>query len=45
MRCHGRSTGGYDGVLHAIADDWQVNGVLAAFSGTPFTVTASGTSR
>jgi hypothetical protein len=31
-------------VFRAIVDDWQVNGVLAAFSGTPFTVTASGTS-
>src|SRR5262249_34357361 len=28
----------------AIAQDWQVNGVFAAFSGTPFTITASGTS-
>jgi Carboxypeptidase regulatory-like domain/TonB dependent receptor-like, beta-barrel len=37
-----QSTGGYDGVLHTIANDWQVNGVLAAFSGNPFTVTASG---
>ena len=37
-----QSTGGNNGVLHAIANDWQVNGVLAAFSGAPFTVTASG---
>jgi hypothetical protein len=28
--------------LGAIVNDWQVNGVLAAFSGNPFTVTASG---
>ena len=28
----------------AILGDWQLNGVVAAFSGTPFTVTASGTS-
>jgi hypothetical protein len=27
-----------------LIEDWQVNGLLAAFSGTPFTVTASGTS-
>jgi hypothetical protein len=26
-----------------LLQDWQVNGVLAAFTGTPFTVTASGT--
>ena len=35
---------GYDNVFSAIVNDWQVNGLLAAFSGTPFTVTASGTS-
>lgn len=28
----------------ALIEDWQFNGVVAAFSGTPFTVTASGTS-
>ncbi len=39
-----QTKGSYDGVLNAIVNDWQVNGVLAAFSGTPFTVTASGTS-
>ena len=33
-----------DNVFSAIVNDWQVNGLLAAFSGTPFTVTASGTS-
>ncbi|HET7697162.1 MAG TPA: TonB-dependent receptor [Vicinamibacterales bacterium] len=27
-----------------VINDWQINGVFAAFSGTPFTVTASGTS-
>ncbi len=32
------------GVVKAIVSDWQVNGVVAAFSGTPFTVTADGTS-
>ncbi len=39
-----QSTGGYDSVVKAIVGDWQLNGVFAAFSGTPFTVTASGTS-
>jgi hypothetical protein len=39
-----QTKGGYDGILPAIINDWQVNGLLAAFSGTPFTVTASGTS-
>jgi len=39
-----QSKGGYDNVLSAIVNDWQVNGLLAAFSGTPFTITASGTS-
>ena len=42
MRCRGRAKGGYDNVFSAIVNDWQVNGLLAAFSGTPFTVTASG---
>jgi hypothetical protein len=35
---------GYGGVAKAIFGDWQINGVLGAFSGTPFTVTADGTS-
>ena len=39
-----QSSDGYGNVLKAIAADWQINGVLAAFTGTPFTVTASGTS-
>ncbi|MGH9309563.1 MAG: hypothetical protein ACRD1U_09325, partial [Vicinamibacterales bacterium] len=38
-----QSTTGYDNVAKAILGDWQVNGVLGAFSGTPFTVTADGT--
>lgn len=38
------ANGGYGNVLKAIASDWQVNGVLAAFTGSPFSVTASGTS-
>jgi len=39
-----KSDNGYSNVFKAIAADWQVNGVLAVFSGTPFSVTASGTS-
>jgi hypothetical protein len=39
-----QSTNGQGNVLKAVANDWQVNGVFAAFTGTPFTVTASGTS-
>ena len=39
-----QSNGHHDNVVKAVVNDWQVNGVLAAFSGTPFTVTASGTS-
>jgi Carboxypeptidase regulatory-like domain/TonB dependent receptor-like, beta-barrel len=38
-----QGTNGYDNILHAIAADWQVNGVLAVFSGTPFTVTGTNT--
>ncbi len=39
-----QTQGGYDNVLKMIFNDWQLNGVFAAFSGTPFHVTASGTS-
>jgi hypothetical protein len=39
-----QSNGGYDNPVKAVVQDWQINGVFAAFSGTPFTVTASGTS-
>jgi hypothetical protein len=35
--------GSYGNVLKAIVSDWQINGVFGAFSGIPFTVTASGT--
>ncbi len=31
-------------LVREVISDWQVNGVFAAFSGTPFTVNASGTS-
>jgi hypothetical protein len=39
-----RSDSGTGNVFKAIVMDWQLNGVFAAFTGTPFTVTASGTS-
>jgi hypothetical protein len=32
------------GLLDAIVRDWAVNGIVGAFTGTPFTVTASGAS-
>jgi hypothetical protein len=35
---------GYGNVAKAILGDWQLNGVFGAFSGSPFSVTASGTS-
>ena len=39
-----QSNGGSHGnVARAIINDWQINGTFAAFSGTPFTVTANGT--
>jgi Carboxypeptidase regulatory-like domain/TonB dependent receptor len=37
-----RGSGSYDGIVKAIAADWQLSGVFAAFSGRPFTVTANG---
>ncbi len=39
-----QSTGSYDNIFKAIVQDWQINGMFAAFSGTPFHVTAAGTS-
>jgi hypothetical protein len=39
-----QSNGHHDNVVKAVINDWQINGLFAAFSGTPFTVTASGTS-
>jgi hypothetical protein len=36
-------TKGHQSVLGTLVNDWQVNGILAAFSGSPFTVTADGT--
>ncbi len=38
-----QSSGSYDGLLKAIVQDWQFNGMFGAFSGTPFTVTGDGT--
>ena len=38
-----QSNGGSHGnVARALINDWQLNGTFAAFSGTPFTVTANG---
>jgi outer membrane receptor protein involved in Fe transport len=37
-----RSEGSHS-VARALINDWQVNGIVAAFSGAPFTVTADGT--
>jgi hypothetical protein len=39
-----QSRNGYHGIAGALGDDWQINGVFAAFSGTPINITASGTS-
>ncbi len=39
-----QSTNGYGNLAQALAKDWQLNGVFAAFSGNPFTMTAAGTS-
>jgi hypothetical protein len=33
-----------DGIGRLILGGWQINGIASAYSGTPFTVTASGTS-
>lgn len=38
-----QNTSGYHELTRTVLGDWQINGVLAIFSGTPFTVTASGT--
>lgn len=37
-----RADGSHRGIARAIIDDWQVNGIFGAFSGSPFTVTADG---
>jgi hypothetical protein len=38
------NNGGYGSIGGALAKDWQVNGVFAAFSGTPLDIQASATS-
>ena len=38
-----RGDGGYTNIAQAVVADWQLAGTFAAFSGTPFTVTASNT--
>jgi len=38
-----QSTNGYGSIVKALGEDWQINGTYAAFTGTPFTVTGSGT--
>jgi hypothetical protein len=32
------------GIARTLINDWQINGIVAMFSGTPFTVTADGNS-
>jgi hypothetical protein len=39
-----QSDGSYDSVAKAILGDWQLNGTVAAFTGNPYRVSASGTS-
>jgi hypothetical protein len=39
----GQTTNGYTNAVQAVVRDWQLNGVLGAFTGTPFTMTGSGT--
>jgi hypothetical protein len=39
----GQTTNGYTNAVQAIVRDWQLNGVLGAFSGNPFTVTGNST--
>ena len=36
-----RSSNGYGSIAKAVASDWQFNGMFAAFSGEPFTITAN----
>jgi hypothetical protein len=35
---------GYGGIGRALANDWQINGTFAAFSGNPYTMIAAGNS-
>lgn len=38
-----RSDRGGRSIVGTLINDWQINGIVAAFSGSPFTVTADGT--
>jgi hypothetical protein len=38
-----RSESSRDSIARTLINDWQINGILGAFSGSPFTVTADGT--
>src|SRR5207247_8348269 len=38
-----RTVTGHGNIARALINDWQINGILGAFSGAPFTVTADGT--
>jgi carboxypeptidase family protein/TonB-dependent receptor-like protein len=38
-----QSNGSYGNPVKLVLQDWQLNGMFSAFSGTPFTVTANGT--
>ncbi len=38
-----RSEGSNGSIARTIINDWQINGIVAVFSGAPFTVTADGT--
>ena len=38
-----RSETSSGGIARALINDWQINGIFGAFSGSPFTVTADGT--
>ena len=38
-----RSETGGGGIARTLINDWQINGIFGAFSGSPFTVTADGT--
>ena len=40
--CRTRRNGSGKSAARVVLGDWQVNGIFSAFSGTPFTITASG---
>ena len=43
ISCHGAVNRVSGSIARILINDWQLNGVFAAFSGSPFTVTADGT--